>query len=109
MLLIENENLKGLLGDMTASLNLGLLEVIWKISMEFWNTVPESKEELKTHVYTATQTQTHNTHPTVHSESVSQRQRAPNGQSQKSLSNKIKWYWINNAEHKINIYGFKPI
>jgi len=32
---------------MTVSLNLGLGQEIWKMSLEFWNTVPESKEVLR--------------------------------------------------------------
>lgn len=39
---------KGLLGDTTVSLNLGL----GQISLEFWNTVPESKEGLKMYMHT---------------------------------------------------------
>lgn len=51
--------LKGLLGDMTVSLNLGLGQEIWKMSLEFWNTVPESKEVLRcTRIHSHTDTHT---------------------------------------------------
>lgn len=53
---------KGLLGDMTASLSLGLGQEIWKISVEFWNTVSESKEELKMHMYTQPYKHKHTIH-----------------------------------------------